>query len=263
MTMPVPSADGRSLNPAMKQTEQTNESIEHETARQIDNEPSLLGIWSDADDVVKNRLVGALVWVLILLWFVPGWYSDPAYQQQAKHEQTNHHQAIVVKPLVKPPEVVAEEQAKAAQAAKEKRAQEEQERQARLQREQRAQQAVADLKAAQQQKPESEGLKSAMPPKPLSNVQAKESNKVYIAKLATFEDKRLLDAALKKAEKAGYRLEVKNYPKTVDGRTYLQFSLRTQMYDSYDKAEKAKQNLDKILRLKGTYVQSIDLKSQD
>ncbi|CAN8140517.1 SPOR domain-containing protein [uncultured Thiomicrorhabdus sp.] len=248
-------------NQPSRQEEPSSEMTPVEAHAKSATEPTLLSILSGDDDVVKNRLVGALVWILLLLWFVPSWYSDPAYQQQPKLEQANHHQTVVIKPLVKPPEVIAEEQAKAAHAAKLKKEQEERDRQVRLERERIAQQAAVEKQIAKVQSAPQSKEQTAQS---VTTVKHQAStDKAYIAKLATFEDKRLLDAAVAKAKKAGYQLVYKSFPKTQGGKTYLLFSLRTEMYDSYDKAQKAKQNLDKILRLKGSYVQSIDLKSQN
>ncbi|BBP46376.1 hypothetical protein THMIRHAS_17490 [Thiosulfatimonas sediminis] len=218
-------------------------------------EPSLLNLLASEDDVIKNRLVGALVWVVVLLWFVPAWYADPAYQQTAKPEQ-NQHQAIVMKPLVKPPEVVAEEQAKAMEAAKLQKAQEMAARQARLVQESR----VEPIKVTEKMPPKAAAER---PADAVSVNKSAVADKGYIVILATFENKQLLDTALEKAAKAGYPLVVKTYSKVADGRTYLQFNLRTQMYDSYDKAQTAQQNLDKILRLKGSFVRAIALKPQN
>lgn len=253
MTTPVTQTASQSLGQSMKQTEQTSGREHQGMESQSEQGPSLLSILSGDDDVVKNRLIGALVWVLLVLWFVPSWYSDPAYQQQPEMKSSSHHQPIVVKPLVKPPEVIAEEQAKAAQAAKEKKAQEEQERLARLQSE-RQQRQKAESKAAVAEVSESSARKLK---------QTTDGNRAYIVKLATFQNKALLTAALNKAKKSNYTLDVKEYQKTQDGKTYVLFSLRTKKYDSYDKAQKAKQNLDKILRLKGSFIRKVDLKSQN
>lgn len=198
------------------------------------------------EDVIKHRLVGALVWILLLLLFVPGWYADPVpqgVQSVAEGEGaepiaiTAYHLPEGVQPDAVKQEIIV--------GARERHLQEVQ------QREQRLQESKTQTQQTNQRGRSSSTAASA-------NV-----DRQYMVRLITFFEIEKADQFVKRSKKHGYKVVLKEFNVSKNGKNQIVYQARTENYNSLDKALKAKQNLDKIFHLQGSRIIEVTQESKN
>ncbi|MBN2647086.1 MAG: SPOR domain-containing protein [Thiotrichales bacterium] len=207
------------------------------------------------EDVVKYRLVGALVWVLLLLLFVPSWYANPVQPEAQSTSQPSQPTPIAIAPYRLPETPVSTEERRAVVEG--------------------AREQFTQLQTPPQNTPlnntavevgsSSASLPSKSPTTSSSSAQAAPDQKpvsrlpaqFYFVRLASFFELNKAKAFIEEAKKQGFDLEMKTFDVKKNGQTTKVYQVRTQKFNSFDKALKAKRNLDKIFHLKGSRILEI------
>ncbi|MBO1923499.1 SPOR domain-containing protein [Thiomicrorhabdus sp. 6S3-12] len=199
------------------------------------------------EDVIKYRLVGALVWILLLLLFVPGWYADPVPQGVQSVSSDKGAEPIAITAYHLPegvqPDAVKQE---ILVGARERHLQEIQQREQRLQ----------ESKAQTQ-------VQQAVATKRTSDTESPSIDRQYMVRLITFFEIEKADQFVKRAKKHGYKVVLKEFNVSKNGKNQIVYQARTENYNSLDKALKAKQNLDKIFHLQGSRIIEVTQESKN
>ncbi|QKI88861.1 SPOR domain-containing protein [Thiomicrorhabdus xiamenensis] len=198
------------------------------------------------EDVIKYRLVGALVWILLLLLFVPGWYADPVPQGVQSVSSDKGAEPIAITAYHLPegvqPDTVKQE---ILVGARERHLQEIQQREQRLQ----------ESKVQTQMQPVVE--------KRSSDAASTNVDRQYMVRLITFFEIEKADQFVQGAKKHGYKVVLKEFNVSKNGKNQIVYQARTENYNSLDKALKAKQNLDKIFHLQGSRIIEVTQESKN
>lgn len=206
------------------------------------------------DIVARHRLIGVLVWFLVLMLFVPHWYANPVNFSPEKlhkeHKLKPEDKVLFSEPYRLPAKANSLQQiAEAQEDAKAIAIQDQELKQKNLQ------SPKAQVASDQQQKKAlNDTVSSERPARSHSDnpesveMQSKSSGPSWLVRLGSFSNIKEANDFLAEIEKYGFDVRIKAF------RRNTVFSVRVVGFDSERKAEKAKQKLDKIFNLKDSSV---------
>ncbi|WP_319557409.1 SPOR domain-containing protein [Thiomicrorhabdus sp.] len=205
------------------------------------------------DPISKHRLTGAAIWLILLIWIVPDWYSHPVNfhpkgvpleENQATRPLVEHpfllsgeiaqpgdpHTVTPQKPVATDQELypVMTEEEELAQKGND-----------------RSQLALPPLKKIETASKGAISPRKAVSAKP--EVKAAEGD--WLLLLASYKEKKNAQSALERLQKQGHSASIKFFQKS------KVYSLRSGPYSSKLKAEQDKRKLDKMLHIKSVVVQ--------
>ncbi|WP_319381382.1 SPOR domain-containing protein [Thiomicrorhabdus sp.] len=207
------------------------------------------------DPISKHRLTGAAIWLVLLIWIVPEWYSHPVnfHPKGMPLEESQATRPLVEHPFLLSGEIAQPGEPNTSSAHRQSAEQELYpvltEEQELAQREaERTRLEVPPLR--KEEKTSANPVVAKKPAQDLAVVKAeKAENGGWLVLLASYKEKKNAQAALEKLRKQGYGASIKYFQKS------KVYSLRSGPYSSKLKAEQDQRKLDKLLRIKSMIVQ--------